>query len=533
MKKISQLRVSLYILLSMSILVMFIGYLILQSACEHLVTGKDGYAISLHTRHKGNMPKNRNAQKGVSHKTVLDARTSYNVSHQNRMPDAYLSQDALIDDVNAQRSMVIFCPVMPFEDAVMEQWAHFQALSSDQQMACNISDPFALSHKMKIDITVQGVHICNQMKYRILHITETMKNGVKTNGGSGFMVRSYSHYLTVCSVIDHFNGTYNVLCPFYGPCTNISVILKHVHFSGFVGATRVIERNIWRQDNICTSFKNAQYGDVMTAFNPIGNWKTEDREFKDYLRTLPRPRGDLTGELGHWLQYKNRWRWIEMNGEVFPLDNNKTLCTCYEKFKQVHLVGASHQRYNAGCLSHLCQTNKTHNKRAHQLFAMNITNFLNKALTSIRNDSSNRYAFIIQFGAWDLIETAFHDVMMKSIPAFTRHIKDIYVSRRHQYPHVKVLVMSTPSLRDKTGSLLTRNNWVVAVFAKTLRQHMEAINIEFLDEFAFTFPLYTHCWSCPRTPDHHYGWWNGTTQTCTGEVGKAFMDLFTSRTCLS
>ena len=465
-----------------------------------------------------------------------DAESNNNVDRVNQRLDIPTSHEVQRTDLNLRWSMDISCPVMPFEDAVMEQWKHFTALSSDQQLACDVSDPFALSNTITFDITIQGVQLCNQITYRILHITETMKNEVRSEGGSGFMVRSYSHYLTVCAVIDHFNGTYSALCPFYGPCTNISIILKHVHFSGFVGTTRVIERTIWKQDDICVSFKDAQYGDVMTAAHSTGDLKTGDGEFEDYLRTLPEPRGDLTGELGHWLQYKNQWRWIGMYGEVLPLDNNKTLCTCYQHFKRVYLVGSSHQRRNAGCISNLCQRNNIENSVLHQRLSWDIVDFLRKTLTSVRTDSSNQYAFVIQFGSWDISGHKFHDVITKYIPAFAKHIKEIYASKRHQYQHVKLLVMSAPSLLDKTayfknGYEVTRNNWVVAVFAKTLRQHMEAINVEFLDEFAFTFPLYTHCWCCPTNPNHHYASWNSNTHTCIGDVGKAFMALFTSRIC--
>ena len=468
--------------------------------------------------------------------TVLDAEIYSNVGRMNQMPDTLISQEVRRTDLNLQWSMDIPCPVMPFEDAVMEQWKHYTALSSDQQLACNVSDPSALSNTMTFDITVQGVQLYNQMVYRSLHITETMKNGVRSEGGSGFMVRSYSHYLTVCPVIDHFSGSYSALSPFYGPCTNISIILKHVHFSGFIGTTLVIERTIWMQDDICVSFKDAQYGDVMTAVNSTGDLKTGDGEFKDYLRTLPKPRGDLTGEIGHWLQYKNQWRWIGMNGEALPLDNNKTLCTCYKKFKRVYLVGSSHQRFNKGCLSNLCRRNNIDNSMLHQRLSWDIVAFLRKTLTSVRTDSSNQYAFVIQFGSWDLSAYEFHDVISKYIPAFAKHIKEIYASKRHQYRHVKLLVMSAPSLLDKTGyfangAQVTRNNWVVAVFAQTLRQHMEAINVEFLDEFTFTIPLYAHCWCCPGKPDHHYALWDWKTHTCIGDVGKAFMALFTSRIC--
>ena len=267
--KTLQFYVSLYTLLAVSTVVLITGYYTLHSGLVDFVTGKDGYAIQLNLGPKGKMSTNTNTKQAAS------------------------------TDGNAQKSVSIFCPVMTFEDAVMEQWKHFETLSSDEQLDCNVPDPYALSKQMRFHVSTQGVQVCNQMMYRILHITEAMMNGVKTEGGSAFMVGSYSHYLTVCPVIDHFNGTYNVMCPFYGPCTNISVIHKHVHFSGFVGKSTVIERTIWSQDNICISFKDAQYGNGITTFNSMSNLMAEDRKFKAYLGTLPKPRGELTGELGH------------------------------------------------------------------------------------------------------------------------------------------------------------------------------------------------------------------------------------------
>ena len=223
-----------------------------------------------------------------------------------------------------------------------------------------------------------------------------------------------------------------------------------------------------------------------------------------------------------------------MNGEVLPLDNNKTLCDCYQHFKRVYLVGASHQEYNTDCLSYLCQTNNIHNNLPLQRFTKDVIKFLNETLPLVRTDSSNLYAFIIQFGSWDLIRYPFRNIITEYVPTFARNIKEMYASRIDLYPHVKLVVMSAPSVPDnspKTGRVVRRNNWALAVFARTLRRHMEKINIDFLDEFAFTLPLHTHCCSCPGKFDIHYARWDGATHTCTGNVGQAFMALFTSRIC--
>ena len=498
-----------------------------------LVIGRDGHAIQLSTER--NMFKYTKPEQGESEEILLVAKTNYNFSNMNHLSNSNVSLHVLLSDANAHRSMdALSCAFMTFEDAVMEQYSHFKTFSSRKQLGYKKSDPFTLSKTMQFNFIIQGVQICNQTTYRILQITENTKNGVKTEGGSGFMVRSYSDYLTVCAVIDHFNGTYSVMCPFYGLCTHVSIILKHLQFSGFVGQTRVIERTIWKQDNICVSPKDLPYGEIITKFNSMGNLKTEDKELKGYLATLAKPRGDLTGELGHWLHYKNTWTWIGMNGEVVPLDRNKTLCTCYQQFKNVYLLSSSHQYLNALCLSRLCKTSNILNDRINQKFSPDLIRSFNKTLSSVRSDPGIPYAFIIQFGSWDMSHYAFYDVISQYIPAFAQHINETYASKRHQYPHVKLLVISAPSLPDKNpkrGNVMSRNNWASAVFAKTLRHHMEAISVDFLDEFAFTLPLYNHCWCCPEQHDHHYAAWSRQTHSCTGEVGKAFMALFTSRLC--
>ena len=514
--------------LAMNMLLLFIRYYILQPEVMDVLISQYGHNTELETNR--NMFKDTEAEQGESEEMLLVAEMNINHSQNSNV-----SHPTQTTDTNAYMPKDIFpCSFLTFENAVMEQYKHFKTFTFQKQLGCKDVDPIALSKRMKFNFMIQGVQVCNQITYRILKITETMENGVQTEGGSGFMVRSYSHYLTVCPVLDYFNGTYSAMCPFYGHCTNVSVVLKHLQFTGFVGKTKVIERLIWKQDYICISPKDISYGNIMTTFNSIGNLKVEDQEFKYYLGTLAKPRGDLTGELGHWLQYKNRWRWIGMNGEVLPLDRNKTLCTCYQQFKRVYLVGSSHQQVNTLCLATHCQASNILNDRANQLFSKDIIKYFNETLTFVRSDSSNPYAFVIQFGSWDMSYNRFNDVITKYIPDFARHINETYASKRHEYPHMKLLVMSAPSLLDRDplkSEFLSRNNWFSAVFAKTLRHHMQTINVDFLDEFTFTLPLYTHCWCCPGELNHHYANWIKTTNACIGDVGKAFMALFTSQIC--
>ena len=243
--------------LAMSILLYFLSYYILPSDdIMDLLINRYRHTKQMNMEAERKVFKDTKIEQGETEEMLLVAKTNYNFSDINHSPNSNISH-TVVADTNTQKSMDIFpCTFMRFEDAVMEQYKHFEAFSSQKQRCYKEANPLALYTTMKFNFTILGVQVCNQMTYRILQITETMKKGEQTEGGSGFMVRSFSHYLTVCPVIDNFNGTCSVMCPFYGSCTNVSVVLKHLQFSGFVGRTSVIEKPIWKQDNICVSPKD-------------------------------------------------------------------------------------------------------------------------------------------------------------------------------------------------------------------------------------------------------------------------------------
>ena len=211
--------------LSIGLLLSFIGYYILQGdEVMDLLTNRYGHTKQLNREAERKVFKDTKTEQGESEEMLFVAKTSYNFSDINHSPNSNISH-TVVADTNTQKSMDIFpCPFMAFEDAVMEQYKHFESFSSRKQQGYKEANPLDLYTTMKFNFTILCVQVCNQMTYRILQITETMNNGVKNEGGSGFMVRSYSHYLTVCPVIDYFNGTYSAMCPFYGPCTNVSVV---------------------------------------------------------------------------------------------------------------------------------------------------------------------------------------------------------------------------------------------------------------------------------------------------------------------
>ena len=248
----------IYIVLIVNTLLLVICCYTLQFGGKYLVIVRNEHTIQLTAEAEKNMFRDTKTAKGESEEMLLSAQINDSVSNMNHSPNVNVSLQGIITgELNTQRSMdMLPCSSMTFEDAVMEQYERFKTFSSRKQLGYKNSDVYPLSKTMQFNFTVQGIQLCNQITNRILQIEETTKNGVKTEGGSGFMVRSYSNYVTDCPVIDHFNGTYSAMCPFYGPCANVSIILKHLQFSGFVGQTRAIERTILKQDNICISPKD-------------------------------------------------------------------------------------------------------------------------------------------------------------------------------------------------------------------------------------------------------------------------------------
>ena len=117
----------------------------------------------------------------------------------------------------------------------------------------------------------------------------------------------------------------------------------------------------------------------------------------------------------------------------------------------------------------------------------------NMLLLSARNNPHNQYAIVAMFGSWDLTGNPPRLVVNTYLKNFTSGLNVSYAQQRHLYSNVKLLVIGPPSLPDDMPDGLhkvKRNNWVSAAFTHKLKQHMASINVEFLDQFSFTFPLY-------------------------------------------
>ena len=358
-------------------------------------------------------------------------------------------------------------------------------------------------------------------------IHEKCKDGVSA-GGSAFMVRSHSVYLTVCPVTDHFNGSYTISCPVYGRCTDITILLKHMEFSCFIGMTQMIEKTVWSRNDICLDELKLDNSTVDAT-----HVLSRDDRLKDHLATLPRIKPQVVGEHGHWFKFQNTWKWLGTEGQVLPLENNQTLCSCFKRFHRTYFLGASHMDIDHTCCKGMCKNHNISTKFHLTRKVEVVIPTLKKVFAEIKQDAnvSHKYAILIQIGSWDIGQHVFKEAIHEVIPAFHAALRDQYVTQN--LSHVKVLVMVAPALPDKDPAgrnLVTRNNWIGAVFANRLRKHMLDLSVPFLDEFSFNFPLFWYVGSWPhKLNNHHYAEWiNGR---CRGHVGMAFIQLMLSNLC--
>ena len=113
-----------------------------------------------------------------------------------------------------------------------------------------------------------------------------------------------------CPFVDHFNGTYDVVCRLYDECHNISIMLDYLDYSAFRWDSVLIEKLLFL-DSICRQ-PNAKHN-----YDPYIGW------YRDNSTTS--------------------WRWVRGDVEVMTDDQ---LRSCITKLPSpVLLFGDSHLRY--------------------------------------------------------------------------------------------------------------------------------------------------------------------------------------------
>ena len=197
--------------------------------------------------------------------------------------------------------------VPSFEEAVTQQFSHIMTLKPNFTRQKRHDDVIRAQGRASTHaVQIGEVCVWNNMHYLQLSITEKSMSGFST-GGSAFMVRIQHVYLLVCPVTDHFNGTYTVQCPLYDQrSANISILIKHIDFSGFNGFTTVLEKTIWTKEYVhnenTEGYSLKQEGNSANSMYPRVDPEklhNNDTQLKQFVSGFPAPLSDD----GHWFRY--------------------------------------------------------------------------------------------------------------------------------------------------------------------------------------------------------------------------------------
>ena len=126
--------------------------------------------------------------------------------------------------------------------------------------------------------------------------------------------------LYYCPFIDHFNGTYDVVCRLYDECHNVSITLNYLHYSAFKWDSKLIAQSLFSA-RVC----RRHYAGLRHDFGPYTGWY----------------RDNITAS----------WRWVRGDREVMS-DNQLRSCIT-QLPSPVLLFGDSHLRFTMYYWLHL------------------------------------------------------------------------------------------------------------------------------------------------------------------------------------
>ena len=203
----------------------------------------------------------------------------------------------------------------------------FQALTHIEQYMCQHTwneQCSPLEYNFHKQIQCMGTNKCSTLRIRL---TETL-HGKLTQGGSSF--DTYVHHkqtgaMELCSVQDHFNGTYNSWCPLYQGCVLVTITRVFQAFIGFLA--------------------------------PETKYKTETENVEVLkeqvcMEAEEAPQLDVPG----WRLQGSTWWW---HPELWytPADIEQ----CLSQLNSLTFIGASHLRFMADyILVNLGQTTESH-----------------------------------------------------------------------------------------------------------------------------------------------------------------------------
>ncbi len=165
-----------------------------------------------------------------------------------------------------------------------------------------------------------------------IRIAEYYK-GKLSSGGASFKAKvSSTKLLTSCSISDHFNGYYDILCHFPDQCGTVDITLMFVNFSAFWGQNLLPQnKNVFNRE-ICSD----KLPDSGWSENEVHYCSPSEVQLSDANKT-------------YWIKPEisqiSEWRLASGECIVRHLVTEK-LEKCLTKFNQVALRGDSHMRFD-------------------------------------------------------------------------------------------------------------------------------------------------------------------------------------------
>lgn len=179
-------------------------------------------------------------------------------------------------------------------------------------------------------------------------LQDTRKRTGSIRGGANFMtIATGVNHLVACPYIDHFNGTYEIVCETYDPVVNISITLMFLDYDNFfINCTRLLTV-LWTGRLACSYSDNsgsASFGDPGTTLsrNPGDLGSFLSRNLRDPGSKLARNPGD-PGYTG-WYRSSTQepWQWLIKSQPVL------SECQCRQCLQRdtrhIVFIGDSHVR---------------------------------------------------------------------------------------------------------------------------------------------------------------------------------------------
>ena len=351
----------------------------------------------------------------------------------------------------------------------------------------------------------------NEMRHAYIMIDELMQRSMK--GGSSFYV--VQHFgpnfqsITMCSVVDHFNGSYSVNCPGYKmECIKVLIYLQFDHFSAFHD---LIKKRV--KKNSLLLYNKTTCPDENFIADPIPIlWMTNE---------------------------KGKCQMLRLQGRSIIPPSLPEICECVKYFDDIYILGVSHIRYIALFLSVRCiGLNKTVEKghdwshgNIHYLSWRYMKDLPARAMDTVpqwfNRKANSTIAIWIQFGAWGMSRSGLAFTYNKHINFYREGLENILKLISKSNINVDLRILGPAAASDQ----VMMNNFAVGAANTKLRHMLEEMKIHFTDLFELEVPCKNDTAEIVNNHNHYFQRIPSTNEF-VGDVGSmSYLGVFLSGVC--